>query len=453
VKRVLTVLGPVPPEALGPTMTHEHLLVDLRAHWHEPETLPASMRARKHAPVTPDLLAELLRFPFTTTLDNLVLADEDIAVKELSYFQRAGGSAIVDLTSIGLARDARALYRIARTTGLHIVMGGGCYTDSAHPSWVRLATVEELAERFADDVLVGVDGTAIRSGIIGEVGISGIASDDPARRKRGHMTPDEQKVLRAAGRAAADTGVCVSVHVDLRSQGAHVAIDVLEAEGLPACGQIMCHIDFVDDLDYQRSIMDRGATIEYSSMGREYYEDASGLSWGNDERRIGWLQELVAQGYAERIVLSQDVCMKMDLRTYGGNGYGHVLTAVVDRMLRQGIPAGAIETMLVHNPRRILAVDLDEARLAAMTVPLPLTVPTAPGGSGPTSGAPDDWHDRHTRPDGGGRRPYGRIPRRRGQPLHLRQPSGGGRRVGVRLRAGRDRSCARAGKPLPAQRI
>lgn len=361
-RKVLTVLGPVDPEELGQTLVHEHVFADLREHWTEPET--ASGRWLADQPVRPEMLARLRRFPFSTSRDNLLLGDEEMAIAELDLFRRAGGGTVVDVSSIGLARDPEALARVSRATGLHIVMGGGCYVEHAHPPWVADASLEELTDRFADDVLVGVDGTRVRSGVIGEVGVSGFAKG--RSEKAGHMTSAEEKVLRAAARAAVRTGAAVSVHVDLRSKGAFEVLDKLEDEGLPAGRSILCHMDFVEDLDYHREIAARGAHVEYSSCGREYYEDRSGISWGNDRTRIEMLAELIEEGLTERLLISHDVCMKMDLRRYGGNGYGHISTALVERMRRRGISSQALTTILVDNPARVLAIDFGEAELAAI---------------------------------------------------------------------------------------
>jgi phosphotriesterase-related protein len=361
-KRILTVQGPIEPGELGQTLSHEHILVDLREHWAEPATAVAA--GMEDAPVTPELLALLRRFPFSTTRDNLLLGDEDVAIRELGHFQRAGGSAVVDVTSIGLGRDPAALFRVSRATGLHVVMGGGCYVERAHPGWVAEASLEDLAELFARDVLVGAEGTRIRSGIIGEIGVTGVVKG--GRRKQGHMTSEEEKVLRAGGRAAVRTGAAVSVHLDLRSQGAYEVLDKLEEEGLPPERVVLCHMDFVEDLDYHRDIARRGAYVEYSSFGREYYGDAAGHSFGHDRTRIEMIGRLVEDGLADRIVISQDVCMKMDLRAYGGNGYAHVATAIVDRMRRHGIDEDALYAMLVENPRRILTIDFDGPTLEAI---------------------------------------------------------------------------------------
>ena len=36
--------------------------------------------------------------------------------------------------------------------------------------------------------------------------------------------------------------------------------------------------------------------------------------------------QLVREGWAQRILLSQDVCHRSHLKAYGGNGYDYVLT-------------------------------------------------------------------------------------------------------------------------------
>ena len=376
---IMTVTGPIAPEDLGPTTMHEHLLVDLRVQWREPDNERATIRALRDAPVTMELLPQLRRYPQSTTLDNMLLADEDVAIAEAEQFRRAGGSAIVDLTNFGLSRDPVGLYRIAKATGLNIVMGGGCYVENAHPAWVAEASIEELADLFASDFFDGVDGTGISTGIIGEVGVSGYPKGSPRRpgHKTGHFTAEEERVLRAAARAGVATGQAVSVHVSMAGRGAPAVIDVLEAEGLSPSRQVMCHMDSVPDPDYHREIMSRGATVEFSSFGREYYEDRAGVSLGHDARRIEQIVALAQEGFADRIVISQDVCMKMDLRKYGGNGYGHILTTAVPRLVQAGLSADALHRILVDNPRRLLTLDVEGPQLDAVVRrrPFPLHLP------------------------------------------------------------------------------
>jgi phosphotriesterase-related protein len=51
--------------------------------------------------------------------------------------------------------------------------------------------------------------------------------------------------------------------------------------------------------------------------------------------------------------MSSDIFIKSLLRRYGGPGYGHVLQYFVPRLQRHGLDAGAIEQLLVHNPRSL----------------------------------------------------------------------------------------------------
>jgi predicted metal-dependent phosphotriesterase family hydrolase len=86
-RKVVTVLGPIEPEELGPTTMHEHVLVDLTCNFVTP--VEDSERSLLHAPVTMDILGVLRRRPFSRCLDNVVLDDESLAIEELSRFRRA----------------------------------------------------------------------------------------------------------------------------------------------------------------------------------------------------------------------------------------------------------------------------------------------------------------------------------------------------------------------------
>ena len=83
-------------------------------------------KARAREPVS---LANLgwVRQNFNANLDNLRLQDEQVAQDEILLFKQAGGRTVVDPTPTTIGRDPRALARIARATGLNVVMGAGYY--------------------------------------------------------------------------------------------------------------------------------------------------------------------------------------------------------------------------------------------------------------------------------------------------------------------------------------
>src|SRR5262245_40658030 len=151
---VQTVLGSIAPEAMGITLPHEHLLIDFKVMFAEPAA--ASDKRRAWEPVS---LANLgwVRQHFNANLDNLRLTDEQVAADEILLFKHAGGATVVDPTPKTLARDPQALARIARATGLHIVMGSGYYVAASHPPDMDRRTVDELTREMIADVTSGVE--------------------------------------------------------------------------------------------------------------------------------------------------------------------------------------------------------------------------------------------------------------------------------------------------------
>jgi phosphotriesterase-related protein len=164
-----TVLGPVAGDAMGITLPHEHLLIDFKVMFKEPD--PAADKGRALAPVS---MANLgwIRQNFSSNLDNLRLLDEDVARDEALLFKHAGGQTMVDPTNGGLSRDPEGLARIARATGLHIVMGAGYYVQAAHPPALARRSVEDITREIVGDITVGVGATGVRAGLIGEIGCS-----------------------------------------------------------------------------------------------------------------------------------------------------------------------------------------------------------------------------------------------------------------------------------------
>ena len=211
-RTVMTVLGPIPADELGVTMAHEHLLSDFEMYF--VDRSDAGPQRDADRPIDMGMLSDLRRWPFSTTRDNLVLDDPAACVAELEHFARAGGAAVVDQTCINVGRAPQALQRISRATGLHVVTATGFYVESAHPEWIAAGSVDEVARFMVGEIRDGIGDTGIRPGVIGEIGLSG-RSKGGGLAKVGAITPAEEKVLRAAGRASLETGLVVSVHTCL----------------------------------------------------------------------------------------------------------------------------------------------------------------------------------------------------------------------------------------------
>ena len=166
VDRIVTVLGDIAPDALGTTLAHEHLQFDLRCLWEEP---PAERAHLADAEPTLENLGELSRDGYHSR-PNLYLDDPALAATELRRFKAAGGSAVVDMTTIGLAPNPDALVEISRATGVHVVAGCGYYRAKCLPGEVLDKPVEAIADELERWVVEGMGGTDVRAGLLGELG-------------------------------------------------------------------------------------------------------------------------------------------------------------------------------------------------------------------------------------------------------------------------------------------
>ncbi|MCK4387351.1 MAG: phosphotriesterase-related protein, partial [Dehalococcoidia bacterium] len=211
--KVQTVLGPIAPEDLGITLPHEHLISDGSCWFVEPSE--ATEKAMVHHPVTLDILW-WLRYHLFQNMDDLLLLDEQEAIKEAIHFKLAGGNSIVELSNIGLGRDPAALARISRSTGLNVIMGSGYYLAVSHGPEMDAKTEEEITDEIVRDIMVGAGNSGIRSGIIGEIGCSWPLADN------------ERKSLRAAARAQQLTGAALNVHP---GQGEEAAMEIVKILG------------------------------------------------------------------------------------------------------------------------------------------------------------------------------------------------------------------------------
>src|SRR5216683_1890454 len=338
--RVMTVRGPISERDLGITLMHEHVFIDLSFLWDRPTS--EWQTPLVDAEIT---LANrgLLQVDPYVSRHNLVLDDLDVAVAELAPFRQLGGGSVVDMTITGIRPQPAQLRDVSEKTGLHIVAGFGYYTQRSYPPDVAAMSESELLERLLYEIASGLGGTDVRPGIIGEIGTSS------------PVHPDEAKVLRVAAAAQARTGLAINVHVAIFHREALAALDILETAGADLSRVVISHLDEQLDTAYHRTILQRGAYVEYDTFGSEVYFDGEGLAEPSDRDRLNALIELLDAGFGDRLLISQDVCTKVQLLKYGGFGYGHILRSIVPRLRRRGVDDATVRKLLVENPARVLA--------------------------------------------------------------------------------------------------
>ncbi len=340
--KVQTVLGPIDPSELGPTVTHEHLLIDLRPYFQMPDE--ATARGDVERDLTFDMVGRS-RIVFMYNFDQMTLLDERVALEEITRYKLWGGGSLVDATSIGIARDPLALARISRATGLNIVMGASYYVPLSHPPDMDDRTEDQIAAEIVRDLTVGVGDTGIRSGIIGEIGCW-----NP-------MSENVEKVLRASVAAQQATGAPILIHPPFHADGPGWITEILRNAGADLERVIVGHLDYIlTEPEQLLRLAASGCYLEWDLLGNE---DTSGnpiapLDRVNDDRRLDNIRAMINAGYGERIVVAHDVCTKGQLVRRGGKGYAHVLENVVPRMRLKDFAEGEIDDIVTNNPARIL---------------------------------------------------------------------------------------------------
>jgi phosphotriesterase-related protein len=308
---IQTVLGPIDPADLGFTLPHEHTQIAL---WHVPDRWDYWQLTR----------------------------DEPLILEELAAYREAGGSGLVDLTLPGVGRDPTWLTGVARSSGLHVVMGCGWYRGAHYPPEARIdrRPVEDLADELVREVSEGVGDTGVRPGIIGEIG-----TDKP------WVSALEERVHRAAARAARRTGLAITTHGVLSTVGLD-QLRILEEGGADPARVVIGHADSFPRLDHYLAILERGASLEFDFLGMSF-TPSERLGEG---RVVELLCDLLGRGHVERILLSQDVCHDTQLSRFGGNGYTYLARTFLPRLREAGVGEAEIDTMTVANPRRMLAI-------------------------------------------------------------------------------------------------
>ncbi|MFV2062854.1 MAG: phosphotriesterase [Chloroflexota bacterium] len=338
---VMTVSGLIASDELGITLMHEHVFNDVSSWWRG-HASGATARVSR-GPIDVSIIGELRMDPFSSK-DNCVMSDFGAAAEELAQFRDLGGRTVVETTGIGIGRDPRALRRVSEATGLQIVMGSGFYLEESQPARTQDMSVDDIADEIVRDASDGVDGSGVRAGIIGEIGV-GV-----------DFSPAERKSLRGAARAQRATGLPLSVHLPGWRRYAHEVLDVVAEEGGDVQHTVLCHMNpSGEDFDYQASVAERGAYIEYDMVGMDYYYADQGAQCPSDEENARNIARLVENGYGDHVLLSQDVFLKMMLTRYGGFGFAYILRHFVPRLVRHGLQDAQIDQLLVANPRAVFA--------------------------------------------------------------------------------------------------
>ena len=100
---------------------------------------------------------------------------------------------------------------------------------------------------------------------------------------------------------------------------------------------------------------------QFDMIGMDFFYADQQAQSPSDEENAAALARLIADGYANSILISQDVFLKMMLTRHGGFGYGYILKHFVPRLHRHGVDRATVDRILVDNPRRVFSATYRDA--------------------------------------------------------------------------------------------
>jgi len=318
-----TVLGPIAPDKLGPTLAHEHIVLGY-CGW------------------------ECDAFSLPYDREKIV----KICVEMLKPVKQYGLKSIIDATPIDLGRDVEVMKEVSEKSGINIICSTGMYTEE-QGEWAyyrqryRLKTGDptaEMRDTYLKELTQGIGTTGVKAGVI--------------KVATGHSKISELEMtsLKAAARAQKETGAPIITHTEGGTMGPE-QMDALISEGAnPA--KIMCgHMCGSGLVEYQLAVIGKGVNIAFDRFGIETIMP--------DAVRTATLIGLLGLGFADRILLSHDfIAYKMgreqilpeNIRQLVANwSYAHVFRNIIPALKRAGVTDNQINMMMVENPRRLLS--------------------------------------------------------------------------------------------------
>ncbi len=314
---VNTVLGPVEAEALGFTLSHEHIVCGS----------PGVVRGWPALYGGREALLDRAQTVLTRAIDD-------------------GVTTIVDATTFDLGREVDLLVEASRRSGMHIVAATGMWLDPSKSLQTR--TTDQLAAWFTADLAEGLDGTDVRAGIIK------VASEL-------EVLPFEERILEAAARAHHATGAPILTHSLARNHMGEQQAAILERFGVDPTRVVIGHSDDSTEIDYLISLADRGYRI-----GMDRLPNGNLPEYGTQDvpARLRMIAALVERGYAEHMVLSHDdpvwagVLSDVDQARHLESNpvvISFIPRVVLPGLRELGVSEAAITLMTRTNPQRWLS--------------------------------------------------------------------------------------------------
>ncbi|MCB0861898.1 MAG: phosphotriesterase [Solirubrobacterales bacterium] len=317
---VQTVTGEIDADELGLTLIHEHFFSSdeaVSAQW-------PHIRDRQQ--------------------------EHDLAVESAEAVKGHGVRTVVEPTAMLLGRDVQASRELAEETGLQIVLCTGIYTYDYLPQFLANRDADFIASLFVHDIENGIQGTDVKAAFIK------CAADEPG------VTPNIEKIHRAAARASLQTGAPIMAHSRPASGTGPRQVEIFLEEGVPPERIQIAHTGDTDDLGYIEGLLESGVCIGMDRYGLDLFLPTAA--------RNATFTKLLNRGYEDRMFISQDFDIPIangldwyppevleQLQAAGAAtdwGMTFIFEEVLPALSEAGMTDQQRNTILVENPKRWL---------------------------------------------------------------------------------------------------
>lgn len=304
-KRLNTMLGQIDCE--------EHFIWDAHVHlWGAPY----------HAKEDPDL----------------ILKDEEMAIRETNRFKSAGGHVFVEFSTYDFGRDWSVLKRISERTGVHILAGSGFYRSSG---------LEPLLSQHSDEEWVSLLVNEWKEG-------EALSGAKPSFLKwstsQDTITDAEQRSARIIAKVQSETGLPIVTHTQ-RGTMVKEQMRLLKDLGVSLSSVLISHIDMRPNLtsaDFLE-VLDEGGNISFDQLGKPKY--------GEEAHKISLILDLCDRGFSQNVFLATDIGRRSNLKELNGApGLEHIPAEAVPMLLRAGASEKLVRQLVNENPSNFYGV-------------------------------------------------------------------------------------------------
>jgi phosphotriesterase-related protein len=301
---LITTFGPKRADELEMILPHEHVFVDLRT----PDQ-PGHAQAEAN-----DVIA--------------------LMKPELAAARAAGVTALVECTPVGVGRRADILKAVSEAARMPLVVPTGIYREPWVPDWAQAATEDALCAWMLGELNGQIEQSSVQAGFI-----KLSAGDDG-------ITDCEAKILRAATRAARETGAAIGSHT-IRGRVVRDQLDIIEAGGYTAERFIWIHASADPDFALNLEMARRGAWIEYDWIGDP----------ATDADFVDRITRMLDADLGHRLLLSHDRGWFDPAQPGGGTPkpFTYISRDFLPKLRAAGVGDAAIRMLTHDNPFRAFA--------------------------------------------------------------------------------------------------